>query len=514
MLSGKNTDPMRVIIYTRVSSEEQIQNYSLDTQEKACLEFCDKQKWKVIKIFREEGESAKTASRTELTNLLRFCHDNKGQVDVVLVTKFDRFARDMAVHHSVKAILAKYGISVKSVNENTDDTPAGKFMENIFAAAAQWDNDVRSERSKNGLKEKVLQGEWAWAAPIGYLNSPGSVIVDPDKAHLVQRMLELFSRGGETVKSLTTKANKWGLRNKHGQKLYPQNVTRILQNKFYIGLLVVERWNYEGPGNHKPLITKTTFDKIQAVRNRKVLVTAPRLIKNPDFPLKSLAHCNNCNRYLTGSYSKGRGNRYPYYHCTRCKKVGIGKSKLEYAFFNALKDIQPNPSVRKLFQEILVDVNKEKLADKLNALARVDKSIQYLKDKKAILLNKNINNVVSDADYKEATKSIDEQLAMDEIERSSLREQETSIDHLLALADNVLSNVALLWFEAPFEHKLRFQSLVFPEGFYFDGEGIGTATLGLPFSLIQEETISKIHLVPRTGVEPVITGMKTQRPNH
>lgn len=514
MLSSKNPDPMNVIIYTRVSSEEQIQNYSLDTQEKACLEFCEKQKWKVIKIFREEGESAKTASRTELTNLLKFCHDNKGQVNVVLVTKFDRFARDMAVHHSVKALLAKYGISVKSVNENTDDTPAGKFMENIFAAAAQWDNDVRSERSKNGLKEKVLQGEWAWAAPIGYLNSPGGIIVDPYKAPLVQRMFELYSQGGETIKGLTVKANKWGLRNKHGQKLYAQNVTRILQNKFYIGTLVVERWNYEGGGNHKPLITKEIFYKVDAVRNRKVLVTAPRLIKNPDFPLKSLAHCNNCDRYLTGSYSKGRGNRYPYYHCTRCKKVGIGKSKLEYAFFNALKDIQPNPGVRKLFEEVLIDVNKQKLADKLDSLTRIDKSIQSLKERKSLLLTKNINNVVSDSDYKEAVKEIDEQVTIEEIERSELRQQETKIDHLLALADNVLSNVALLWFEAPFEHKLRFQSLVFPEGFYFDGERIGTATLGLPFSLIQEETVSKIHLVPRTGLEPVIAGMKTQSPNH
>ncbi len=76
-----------------------------------------------------------------------------------------------------------------------------------------------------------------------------------------------------------------------------------------------------------------------------------------------------------------------------------------------------------------------------------------------------------------------------------------------------LSNITLLlWLEVPFKHKLRFQSLVFPNRFYFDGENIGTTTLGLPFALIQESNIEKTTLVPRTGVEPVIFGMKARCP--
>ena len=73
---------MKTVLYTRVSSEEQIQNYSLDSQEKECRAYCEKQGWEIVKVFREEGESAKTANRTELTNLLKYCHDNKGNVDI------------------------------------------------------------------------------------------------------------------------------------------------------------------------------------------------------------------------------------------------------------------------------------------------------------------------------------------------------------------------------------------------------------------------------------------------
>lgn len=98
---------------------------------------------------------------------------------------------------------------------------------------------------------------------------------------------------------------------------------------------------------------------------------------------------------------------------------------------------------------MLIDVNKQKLADKLDALARVDISIQALKEKKTLLLNKNINNVVNDTDNKEAIREIDQQLTIEEIERSALRQEETKIDHLLALADNVLSNVALCGLRHP-----------------------------------------------------------------
>lgn len=237
---------MKVIIYTRVSSQEQIQNYSLETQLKACEEYCKRQEWEIIERFQEEGESAKSADRTELLKLLDYCSRNKGKVDLVLVHKLDRFARNSADHHAIRALLAKNGVAVRSVNEQIDDSPAGKFMENIFAAAAQWDNDVRSERSRNGLKEKAMQGYWAWGAPLGYLNTLTGLVLDKEKAPLILKLFETYSQGNETIKSLTVKVNRWGLRNKHGKKLYAQTVTRMLQNKLYMGIISVPRWNYEG----------------------------------------------------------------------------------------------------------------------------------------------------------------------------------------------------------------------------------------------------------------------------
>ena len=80
-------------IYTRVSTKGQTENLSLPTQLKTCEEYCERQGLEVIARFREEGESAKTADRTELQKLLTFCRANKGRVQFVVVYNLTRFAR-------------------------------------------------------------------------------------------------------------------------------------------------------------------------------------------------------------------------------------------------------------------------------------------------------------------------------------------------------------------------------------------------------------------------------------
>jgi DNA invertase Pin-like site-specific DNA recombinase len=69
-------------------------------------------------------------------------------VQCVVVYKIDRLSRDVSDYSSIKNKLNQAGIKLLSVTENIDDTPAGKFMGNVMATIAQWDNDVRSERDR------------------------------------------------------------------------------------------------------------------------------------------------------------------------------------------------------------------------------------------------------------------------------------------------------------------------------------------------------------------------------
>lgn len=84
--NGSKLPPMvGAVIYVRVSTKEQTENLSLPTQLRACEEYCRRQGYEVIERFQEEGESAKTTERSQLQNLLKYCHTNKGKVHFVVV---------------------------------------------------------------------------------------------------------------------------------------------------------------------------------------------------------------------------------------------------------------------------------------------------------------------------------------------------------------------------------------------------------------------------------------------
>ena len=138
------------VIYVRVSTKEQTENLSLPTQLKACEEYCERQGFQMLARFREEGESAKTADRTELQKLLQFCRKNKGAVQFVVVFNLTRFAREKYDHFALRAHLKSLGISLRSVTEPIDDTSTGKLLEGVLAAFARSARRCRIARMPRG----------------------------------------------------------------------------------------------------------------------------------------------------------------------------------------------------------------------------------------------------------------------------------------------------------------------------------------------------------------------------
>lgn len=90
---------MNTLLYARVSTDRQAQkDLSIPAQLLAMQEFTKKKGWKVIGTHIDAGESAKTADRPELKNLLKFCREKGNQVDVVMVHKIDRLARNLVLN--------------------------------------------------------------------------------------------------------------------------------------------------------------------------------------------------------------------------------------------------------------------------------------------------------------------------------------------------------------------------------------------------------------------------------
>ena len=227
------------VTYVRVSTKEQIENLSLSTQLKACEEYCERQGFEVLARFREEGESAKTADRTELQKLLQYCRLHKGRVQFVVVFNLTRFAREKYDHFALRAHLKSLGISLRSATEPIDDTSTGKLMEGVLAAFAQFDNDVRSDRTRAGMRAALELGRWVFLAPLGYMNAPRamgkSLILDPERAPLVRRAFQTSQRARFTKQEVRANITALGLKTRRGQPVPSQTFDALLRNQVYIG---------------------------------------------------------------------------------------------------------------------------------------------------------------------------------------------------------------------------------------------------------------------------------------
>ena len=113
----------KAVVYIRVSSEEQVENYSLGTQEEICRREAKFKGYEVLEVFREEGRSAKTIiGRPELLSMLDYCRKNKKDVKAVFVYRLDRLSRQTQDYLAIRKRLFDYGIAIISANETTGNS--------------------------------------------------------------------------------------------------------------------------------------------------------------------------------------------------------------------------------------------------------------------------------------------------------------------------------------------------------------------------------------------------------
>ena len=88
-------------------------------------------------------------------------------------------------------------------------------MEGVLASFAQFDNDLRSDRTRAGMKAALELGRWTFLAPIGYINVPRtygkSLIPDPERASVVQQIFRDFATGRFTKQELLGEMTRRGL---------------------------------------------------------------------------------------------------------------------------------------------------------------------------------------------------------------------------------------------------------------------------------------------------------------
>ena len=520
---------MKAVIYIRVSTDEQAKNgISLDGQLRECQQYAVRNGYTVPDngIFREEGESAKTANRTQLIALIDYCTKHKGEIGALIVWKVDRFARNAADHLTVKATLKGVGVSLLSVTEPIEDSTTGRLMETMLAGFAQFDNEVRAERSSGGMKSRLEEGCWPFQAPVGYLNQRDSngrpTLIPSEQAELVSRWFREYLKGGQSKKDMHQMAGELGITNRAGKRLGYQYTCRMLENPIYGGFVRSSMTgNQLHEGIHLGLITAVEFQQVQDILHGAHRHTA-RTDNNDDWPLRGgFIRCSICGTPVTGSNPRGNGGVYYKYSCPKCRRSATGKavsadrSQVHAEFEYLLGSIKFTNERLALFREVVLRRWNDEMKNSRHDRQALDREIDALKERKQRLLDLLIDGSISRTERDAESGRISSMILDHQVKRNGAFEHEVNKEEVVEYAVNFIGNVGKLWQDATPEYKQRFQNMVYPDGITYDfGVGFGTARLGLCFEIIQQSDDDNNTLVVPRGFEPLIFPVRGGCPNH
>lgn len=310
---------IRCAIYDRVSTELQASSgLSLDTQKELLTEYALSQGYEIVDYYADEGLTArkKLQNRKDFQRLLNDIQQNK--IDLVLVTKLDRWFRNVRDYHNTQAILEEHHCNWKTILEDYDTSTAdGQLKINIMLAVAQNESDRTSERIKVVFNHKRRNGEHlTGAAPYGYITVNKKLEKDPATRHIVEDLFRHYFLTFSKRRSIQYITEKYG---SSAPSVYQAN--RILKNETYAG-------KYQDNLNFcDPYITLKQFDTIRNVSASRIHPTTYQV-----YLFSQLLLCPACGAHLSGCVKKqklkdGSISLYKRYKCSNkfSKTDHIGK---------------------------------------------------------------------------------------------------------------------------------------------------------------------------------------------
>ena len=310
---------MRAALYARVSSEEQVEGYSIDAQRRAFQTLVEGRGWTIYKEYIEEGKSARTENINKRPVFREAIAEGLDRnYDILVVHKVDRFSRKLRVTLEYFDKLGKAEVGFVSIVEQMDfSTPWGKFTLSMLGGLAELYSDNLSQETKKGWHERRAQGLYCGLLPFGAMKGEDGVPV-PDTREIYfdgrktcnYEGLQLAFQtagNGKSDKEVAQAFNAAGYRTagNQGNRPFSKDTVRgMLQNPFYIGQLS------DGNGQwikakHEPFISEELWSQVQETRRRNATSTHSRCgSKKRICSLSGIAYCWYCKGRIHISFTK------------------------------------------------------------------------------------------------------------------------------------------------------------------------------------------------------------------
>lgn len=368
-------------LYIRVSTEDQAE-LSPDAQKRLLLDYAKKNEIIVSKdfIFAESVSGRHAQKRPEFQRMIATAKQPSHPIDVILVWKFSRFARNQEESIVYKSMLKKDRVDVVSVSEPLIEGPFGSLIERIIEWMDEYYSIRLSGEVLRGMKEKALQHGYQSTPCLGYdaVGHGKPFIINEAEYAMVSYIMDLYDNQNMDETAIARRCNDLGYRTKRGNPFERRTIGRILENPFYCGTVT---WNgVEFEGAHEVRLSRERFEKRQElIASRKRPIKA-RNVSACKHWLSGLIKCSICGATL--SYTGN--NACPYFQCWKYAKgfhktsVALSVKKAEQAvtdYFDQILDGAEFTYVRKT-QPTDDTLEIERLQKELSKLSSREKRIR------------------------------------------------------------------------------------------------------------------------------------------
>ena len=509
----------RAVIYLRVSTSAQAgrdnekEGYSIPAQREACTRKADTLNASVVDEYVDRGESARSANRPALQEMLTRM-ETLNDVDYVIVHKVDRLARSRQDDVEIGLRIRKAGATLISATENIDETPSGKLLHGIMATIAEFYSSNLASEARKGMRQKAISGGTPYRAPLGYLNvrkkidgrEVRTVEIDPDRASQVRWAFDTYATGEWTLRGISEALEERGFRGhatrkSPGKPLVKSNVHDMFRNRYYIGIVTWDGIDYEG--RHEPLIDLDTFDTIQRLLTERN-ISGERTVKHWHY-LKGSIFCATCGSRLSITTNKGNGGTYQYAFCLgRQRRNGCTQRYLatdrvedEIADYYAIVSLDP-ASVDRIRQHVIDHIE---ITRRLNTkeVARQKRRLTKVRGERKKLLQAHYADAITVDLLKE--------------EQARITDEEAQAQRILEQALRIATNCLDAYATAP-DQLRRIYNQAFFEKIWVGEHGVEAVDLTLPFAhLLTEDLAERLQHEAAALTDPTLGIYKRQQPS-
>lgn len=447
--------PLRVTFYARVSTDKYEQINSLENQVSFFKErIMQNPNWTYVEGYVDEGISGTSVNKREA--FLKMIDDGKnGKFDLILTKEVSRFARDTLDSISYTRKLLEYGVGVQFMSDNINTLlPDSELRLTIMSSLAQDEVRKLSERTKFGYQRSIKSGRVLGNNDIwGYKKENCKLVIVEEEAKIIRRIFELYITGKYGFHSIARVLYDEGYRNKNGNIFAYSTISYIIRNPKYKGyycgnksttvdykLKTIVKKDEEDWVIYKdniavpPIVSEEVWNKAQEIYKKRRAKTDDidkKVFQNRYiFSGKIKCNCHNRNFHRKVYAYKTKDDEVvwvcPYNNGNKEEKCDT-PVLYEKELMNILREqIKKFISEKEFIIYSLSDLYKSNfnLRNFDKEIAKKESEINKINKEKDKLLSHNINDIISDNEFKERNDNCNKRIKEIENEIDNIKDEQ------------------------------------------------------------------------------------------